>query len=98
MQQLHGWGVQQSELHFANIESFGMQKLEPCTNHVFGCRTAAAPLRSSPWAEHVLNDVVFKCFDQSSVCEGDSWNPMALSGNALSYTSLSACSFTADSC
>ncbi len=81
MQQLHV-GSQQSESQFANIDSFGVQKLEPCTNHVFGCRTAGAPLRSSScWAEHVLNDVAFKCFDQSSICEGDSWNPMALSGN-----------------
>jgi len=25
--------------------------------------------------------LAFKRFDQSSICEGDSWNPMALSGN-----------------
>ena len=41
-------------------------------------RSTAAQL---PWAKHVLNEVAFKCFDQSSICEGDSWNPMALSGN-----------------
>jgi len=79
MQQLHV-GVQQSESPFANVDSFGVQKLEPCTKHAFGCRTAGAPLRSSSWAEHVLNDVAFKCFDQSSICEGVE-TAMALSGN-----------------
>ena len=81
MQQLHV-GVQQSESRFANVDSFGVQKLESCTKHAFGCRTAEAPLRSSSWAEHVLNlnDVAFKCFDQSSICEGV-MTAMALSGN-----------------
>lgn len=78
MQQLHV-GVQQSESHFANVGSFGVQKLEPCTKHAFGCRTAGAPLRSSSWAGHGLNDVAFSnaLISHRSARE----TAMALSGN-----------------